>query len=404
MFLEKIKKRSKLVASILVSNICLMSVTGMNNCISFAESSSDTAFSNDIYDITENTISNMSDDNDFTIKASLLDNKLYINKLDSNNSITLSKELFIEDNFDIESNISLNTYGFSVLLKSNTYKSTDSIQELNHEDTEQKTNNQTDEFNYRILLFDNNLELIKDNIYTNSISNNYLFKLFKDEFNILDSDTISYLNTLSEDDIYNLSIYLVSIAEKTLHVNDINDAKLVIDMLESVDNKDALLNKLNIIASESIDEELDNPNSNLSGNLNNIIDNTLPILSDSYIDLSVNTNNITFDYLNLSEDTTIYNAITLDVSSSLPYDINISIEGDISSSTNSTPLDKSVFSIKESSSSNYLTFDDSGIINLLQSQTAGDFISHSFDLRLNTKTHVIKDIYKAVFKVEAITK
>ena len=93
-----------------------------------------------------------------------------------------------------------------------------------------------------------------------------------------------------------------------------------------------------------------------------------------------------------------------DISSSLPYDVKIYIEGDIASSENNSTLNKSVFSMKESSSNDFITFDDTGVITLLQNQPQGDFISHPIDIRLNTSTNIIKDVYKAVFKIEATTR
>ena len=92
------------------------------------------------------------------------------------------------------------------------------------------------------------------------------------------------------------------------------------------------------------------------------------------------------------------------MTSSLPYDINMYIEGGITSNTNVTNLNNNVFSVKESSSSNFLTFDDSGVVTVLSNSPAGAAISHSIDVRLNTSKNIIRDVYKTVFKIEAITK
>lgn len=412
MLLKKIKEKSKLIASILISTMLFI----LPNNFSMAET---------VIDDKEQTISNNADDigsdsdsdndngsdsnngnetlfdnnlshtinNDFKIEASLIENTLTLNKIGLNDDSIVSKEIVIKENgYQIDTILPVGNYGFSIILKSNLISNSE---------------NNSDEnnilFNYNLLLLNNDLEAINTQIYTNEISDNYLFKLLKNTYQITNIDIDSYLNKLEEDNIYDLAIYLVSIAEKSLNPNDIDDAKLVVDKISDISSKDLLLNKLNIIASESIDKELNDPN---FGN-DLISDSTLDIEAintQSYIDLSVDTNNIIFDYLNLSEDTVINRAITIEVSSSLPYDINISLEGDISSSTNATPLNNNVFSIKESNSNDFLTFDNTGVINILNSQTAGDFISHNFDLKLNTKTNIIKDVYKAVFKIEAITK
>ena len=51
--------------------------------------------------------------------------------------------------------------------------------------------------------------------------------------------------------------------------------------------------------------------------------------------------------------------------------------------------------------SNFITFDDTGIVTILSNQTPGDFISHGIDIRLNTSTNIIKDVNSlAVYDVE----
>lgn len=251
---------------------------------------------------------------------------------------------------------------------------------------------------YNLIAFSSNGYLLLNEDVTD-LSKEFLDTFAEDVFMIELNLFEKTISSLSQEDLYNLSLELLSTAEKSLDNNDIEKANLAISNINDESVKSSLLKRLNIISIQSIDKELDTPNKEES------VHNDINALStSSEITLSVSTNNITFDYLNVSEDTVLNRAIELDVTSTLPYNINMYIEGDIVSNTNSTSLNNNVFSVKESNSTNFLTFDDTGIVSVLSNNPAGVANSHSIDVRLNTSTNIIRDVYKAVFKIEAVTR
>lgn len=389
-------KRLKDKPIIIVSLLVL--VSSLNLAVN---SRANSIFTEDIISDTKNKeatetntkkIFNLSFEDNSYIEIVANEDNLLINKFDSSDNNIFTKEFQNKENYKVATILPIKEYGF-IAINENNIISTNSQDIYSENSTLIK-----DENLFNIAAFDINGDMIND-IFTKDITKNYLFKFVIDSFNLSNESIKLYIENLSSEEIYNLSLYLVSIAENTLNELDITSAKFIVDMISDPIKRDELLLKLNLISSESIEKELENPCSN-----NSEIKSDTLFTTGSYIDLSVDTNSITFDYLNVSEDTTLYRAIALEVSSSLPYDINVILEGDIVSNTNNSILNNNVFSVKESSSDDFLTFDDTGIVTILENQTQGDFISHYIDVRLNTSTNIINDVYKAVFKIEAITK
>lgn len=251
---------------------------------------------------------------------------------------------------------------------------------------------------HRLFAFNSNGELFLDEDVID-LSKEFLDAFIEDVFMINLNSFKDTLSTMSQEDLYNLSLELLSIAEESLNKEDIEKANLTISNITDESLKNSLMKRLNIISMQSIDEEINNPDSEEP-----IYHDVDSLSTSSEIILSVATNNIIFDYLNVSEDTVLYRAIDLDVTSTLPYDINMYIEGDIVSNTNPKNLNNNVFSVKESSSTDFLTFDETGAISVLSNIPAGVANSYGIDIRLNTSTNIIRDVYRAVFKIEAVTK
>lgn len=392
LILKKLKGKPIIFFSLLLtmSSLSFASISKANDILT-EDASLDTANQ----DVNSKKIFDLFLEDDSYIEIVNNEDNLILNKFNSSNNI-FSKELPIKENYRVENILPIKEYGFVLISNYSPISiNEENSNENNNEDIEIiKSKN-----SFNLLAFNTDGDLL-NSVFSENISNELLFKFVTDSFDVVNEDIKTYVNTLSSEDIYNLSIYLVGIAESTLAESDINKAKNIIDMISNPIKRDELLLKLNIIANQSIEEELGGS----FGGTNTEFNSSSSIMSDSHINLSVDTNNIIFDYLNISEDTVLNKAITLQISSSLPYDINVSIEGGITSGTNSTNLSNSVFSIKESNSDNFLTFNDTGVVTILQNQPQGDAVSHSIDLRLNTKTNIIKDVYKAVFKIEAITK
>lgn len=389
---KRLKDKPSIIVSLLVLVLSLnLTVNSRANSV-FAEDTISDIEIKEVKETNTEKIFNLSFEDGSYIEIVDNENNLLINKFDSSNNNILTREFQNKENYKVKTIIPIKEYGFIVINENSTMPTNN--QDIHSEDsTLGKVENL-----FNILAFDTDGD-IRNNIFTEDITTNYLFKFVMDSFYLSSESIKLYAENLSSEEIYNLSLYLVSIAENTLNELDINNAKSIVDMIYDPIKRDELLLKLNLISSESIEEELRNPHFDDSG-----INNAALLTTGSYIDLSVDTNSITFDYLNVSEDTVLHRAIALEVSSSLPYDINVILEGDIVSNTNNDTLNKDVFSVKESNSDNFLTFDDTGVVTILENQTQGDFISHNIDIRLNTSTHIIKDVYKAVFKIEAITK
>lgn len=349
----------------------------------------------------EEMIDNFTDDNKLVFeyknrdKISILveGNKILITK--SNSKLDIWKnEVEMKDNLYFNKAIRIKELGFILV---NNY-CTNNLHKDSLSNKTDKIHVCEDSLAYNLIAFNSDGQLLLSED-TDNISREYLEKFVEDVFMIKLSSFEEDLDSLSQEDLYNRALELTSIAEKSLNGSDIEKANLAISKIVDNTKRESLIKKLNIISNESIDKEVESSDLGVP-----IINDIASISTSSGITLSVDTNNITFDYLNISDDTTIHKAITLDVTSSLPYDINMYIEGGITSNTNGTNLNNNVFSVKESSSSNFLTFDDSGVVTVLSNSPAGAAISHSIDVRLNTSKNIIRDVYKTVFKIEAITK
>lgn len=349
----------------------------------------------------EEMIDNFTDDNKLVFeyknrdKISILveGNKILITK--SNSKLDIWKnEVEMKDNLYFNKAIRIKELGFILV---NNY-CTNNLHKDSLSNKTDKIHVCEDSLAYNLIAFNSDGQLLLSED-TDNISKEYLEEFVEDVFMIKLSSFEEDLDSLSQEDLYNRALELISIAEKSLNGSDIEKANLAISKIVDNTKRESLIKKLNIISNESIDKEVESSDLGVP-----IINDIASISTSSGITLSVDTNNITFDYLNISDDTTIHKAITLDVTSSLPYDINMYIEGGITSNTNGTNLNNNVFSVKESSSSNFLTFDDSGVVTVLSNSPAGAAISHSIDVRLNTSKNIIRDVYKTVFKIEAITK
>ena len=119
------------------------------------------------------------------------------------------------------------------------------------------------------------------------------------------------------------------------------------------------------------------------------------------LSLSLDTNYITFEDFNASEDMEKKNAVNLIVSSSLPYKVNASLESEIYNADKSATIDKSVLNIKNSNDTTYKAFNRvSEALVLLDNQIEGDNISHSLDLILRGGSTHKPDAYKTTLKFE----
>lgn len=190
---------------------------------------------------------------------------------------------------------------------------------------------------------------------------------------------------------------LVEKAEYTKLSYDISVAREAINVLPEIPEKELFQNRVNDIV-EVVDigplERL-NATSNLD----------LYIKSENMLNLSLNTNSITFEDFSGVEDVERPNAIELSINSSLPYDINAYLPTEIQNADKSKTMNKNILNIKENSQLNYQTFSNTtDKIVLKQNNPAGNDLEHGVDIKLKGGISHEKDVYKTTIKIEVVQK
>lgn len=126
------------------------------------------------------------------------------------------------------------------------------------------------------------------------------------------------------------------------------------------------------------------------------------IKSENMLGVSLNTNTITFEDFSGVEDMVKDNAINITINSSLPYSLNAYIPTEILNSDKSNYMDLEILSIKESTESNYQTFNNiNEKLVLKDNNLAGNNLLHSISFKLKGGIAHEKDVYKTTIKFEA---
>ena len=173
---------------------------------------------------------------------------------------------------------------------------------------------------------------------------------------------------------------------------DISYFRKIINDLDESMNKDLLQNRLNDIYPKTLTLDRELTTSNMD----------VYIKSENILQMSLDTNSISFDNFSGIEDVEKLNAVNLTINSSLPYQLNAYLPTEIQNSDKSKTLDKSILNIKESSSNNYQTFTNtSDKIILKDNCSTGNYLAHGVDLKLVGGIAHEKDVYKAIIKLEA---
>ena len=129
------------------------------------------------------------------------------------------------------------------------------------------------------------------------------------------------------------------------------------------------------------------------------------IKCENILNLSLDTNSVTFEDFSGVEDMEKQNAINIKVNSSLAYDINAYMATEIQNSDKTNTMDLNIFNIKENSEDNYQTFTNTNEkIVLKENNSAGNNNTHSIDIRLKGGIAHEKDVYKTTIKIEAVQK
>lgn len=127
----------------------------------------------------------------------------------------------------------------------------------------------------------------------------------------------------------------------------------------------------------------------------------LYIKSENLLSLSIDTSSINFEEFSGTEDVENSNAINIQVSSSLPYEINSYLVSSIQNSDKSQSMSFDILNIKASDDIDYKKF--SGVnskLQLLDNQAPSTTARHSIDLMLKGNVAHKKDNYKTTIKFE----
>lgn len=127
------------------------------------------------------------------------------------------------------------------------------------------------------------------------------------------------------------------------------------------------------------------------------------IKSENTLSLSLSNNYISFENFSGTEDVEKREALEMSIKSSLPYDINAYLTGEITNADKSKTVDKRILNLKESSTTNYKEFSEINTkLNLSQGNSAGNNKIHKFDFRMNGGVAHKKDAYKTSIKFEIV--
>lgn len=198
---------------------------------------------------------------------------------------------------------------------------------------------------------------------------------------------IAYIPPTEED----IAEEATSKAEQSKDPVDIEDARDLVNRLPDSSKKDELNDRLNAIF----------PNIEISKQT--VSKNTdIYIKMANTLSLSLDTNAVIFEDFSGVEDMEKVNAINLAVESSLPYEINASLETEIQNADGTEIIDKLILNIKANIENDYKSFTSIGApIVLLDNQQACVINTHGIDLKLNKNIISKADVYKATIKFEA---
>ena len=181
-------------------------------------------------------------------------------------------------------------------------------------------------------------------------------------------------------------------AERDNTTHNIALARRYINMLPESSYKDQLQDQLSEIFSSDMVLDVKTATSNLD----------VYIKSENILQMSLDTNQISFDDFSGIEDVVKENAVNVTINSSLPYQLNAYLPTEIQNTDKTKTMDKSILNIKENSQSNYQTFTNTtDKIILKDNCSAGNYLTHGVDLKLAGGIAHEKDVYKATIKLEA---
>ena len=180
-------------------------------------------------------------------------------------------------------------------------------------------------------------------------------------------------------------------AENSRDITDIETARNLVNQLEEGELKNDLQDRLNAIV-PNLTLDVKNTTANVD----------IYIKSENMLLMSLSTNSITFEDYSGVEEIEKTNALTININSSLAYDLNAYLVSEIQNADGSNKIDIDRLNIKANDENTYQEF--AGInqkLTLKSNCSSGNDIPHNIDLKLNGDDAYPADIYKTVIKFEA---
>lgn len=200
--------------------------------------------------------------------------------------------------------------------------------------------------------------------------------------------TVSNVDFTVEPYIWRWANEAVGRAEISRDPVDIENARDEINKLPEAWLKDEFQDRLNDIQIDSFIER------EVTSNLD------VYIKSENILSLSVDTNSVIFKEFSGVEDVERLNAVNLNVSSSLPYELNACLPVEIIG-TSGAIMDKEIINVRANGEALYNSFTDLNTpVNLLDNQLSGNGKIHGVDINLKGGLAHTKDNYKSTIKFE----
>lgn len=225
-----------------------------------------------------------------------------------------------------------------------------------------------------------------------AVPGNLNIPIFEDTTSITNNSNIPSKMEITIDRVINKALEAITLANANPTVQNIAVARMWTNLITESTKKDELQNKIDNIT-EVADIELERKT--VTSNLD------VYIKYENLLSMSLSTNSITFENYSGIDDLENLSALDITINSSLPYDLKARLESAIQNNDKSKTIDAETLKIKESSLSSYQNF--AGVkdeITLLDNCEAGNYVTHSIDLKLQSNKAIDADVYKTTIRFE----
>ena len=220
-----------------------------------------------------------------------------------------------------------------------------------------------------------------------------VLNLYEGTTHISSNSTIPTNLKITVDRTINRAVEYTELAKTNPTINNLSKARYWNNLLKDSIKKDQLqedVNNITTLNDMTFDRKM------VSANLD------LYIQCENILQMTLNTNLITFEDFSGIEDMVKENAVNISINSSLPYNLNAYLATDIQNSDKSNTMNKDILSIKDNSEIDYQTFTNTVNKIVLKSNcNSGNDKQHDINLKLNSGIAHEKDVYKATIKFEA---